>query len=184
LRAGNIVPIVPDSFLLFSAYASALLHQFVDLKLRLGSRFFEELRMPRHWQPDDISPFERVRILDPRPIERFNRAGLKHLARAFPAFAGARLQQSWAGLIDVTPDAVPVIGPIESVPGFFLASGFSGHGFGLGPGAGKLMAQIVMGEKTCVDCAPFRFDRLNTRREATAAAADHVDAAYQEGTES
>lgn len=46
----------------------------------------------------------------------------------------------WAGMIDATPDVVPVIDAIESCPGLFLANGFSGHGFGIGPGAGKVIA--------------------------------------------
>jgi len=63
-------------------------------------------------------------------------------------------------LMDVTPDAVPVIGPVAALPGLFLATGFSGHGFGIGPGAGRLMAELVMGETPVVDPAPFRFARF------------------------
>ena len=54
-------------------------------------------------------------------------------------------RERWGGLIDVTPDAVPVISAVDALPGFYLATGFSGHGFGIGPGAGKLMADIVTG---------------------------------------
>jgi hypothetical protein len=66
----------------------------------------------------------------------------------------------WAGLIDVTPDAVPVISPVQALPGFFLASGFSGHGFGIGPASGRLIADLVAGDRPIVDPAPFRFERL------------------------
>jgi glycine/D-amino acid oxidase-like deaminating enzyme len=107
-----------------------------------------------------------VRILDPVPFERFNREGLAHLVKAFPAFAESRITQSWAGLIDVTPDAVPVIGAAGGIPGFFIASGFSGHGFGIGPGAGKLMADLVTGAQPSVDPAPFRFDRFKKTKAA------------------
>ena len=74
--------------------------------------------------------------MDPAELRRRN------LVRAFPAFAPAKIAQSWGRLIDTTPDAVPVIGPVPSVPGFYLMSGFSGHGFGIGPGAGRLMAEL------------------------------------------
>jgi glycine/D-amino acid oxidase-like deaminating enzyme len=103
-------------------------------------------------------------------VERFNREGLANLAHAFPAFAGATILQHWAGLIDVTPDAVPVIGPVASIPGFYVASGFSGHGFGIGPGAGRLMAELVTGEIPCVDPHPFRLDRFNKRAHVARAA--------------
>ena len=68
---------------------------------------------------------------------------------------------SWAGYIDATPDMLPVISPVERLPGMFLATGFSGHGFGIGPGAGKLAADLVMGRPPIVDPAPFRFSRFS-----------------------
>ena len=55
---------------------------------------------------------------------------------------------------------MPVISPIETMPGFFVATGFSGHGFGIGPGAGRLMADLVTGDNPVVDPAPFRFTRF------------------------
>jgi glycine/D-amino acid oxidase-like deaminating enzyme len=68
--------------------------------------------------------------------------------------------------MDVTPDAVPVIAPVSSVPGFYLATGFSGHGFGIGPGAGALMADLVIGSTPCVDPAPFRMERFKRLKRA------------------
>lgn len=63
-------------------------------------------------------------------------------------------------MIDAMPDAVPVIDKVEPLPGLFLITGFSGHGFGLGPGAGQLMAEIITGGKTCVDPKPFKLSRF------------------------
>jgi glycine/D-amino acid oxidase-like deaminating enzyme len=71
-----------------------------------------------------------------------------------------RVIDSWAGLIDVTPDAVPVISAVDALPGFHIASGFSGHGFGIGPAAGQLMADLVTGARPIVDPRPYRFERL------------------------
>lgn len=161
MRNANLAEIVPDSFRLFADFAPSLIRQWHELRLRLSGRFVTEWHTPRRWALDEISPFEQVRILDPAPVERFNRAGLRNLVRAFPAFAKAQVQQTWGGLIDVTPDAVPVIAPVHAIPGFYLASGFSGHGFGIGPGAGLLMADLVMGAQPRVDPHPFRLDRFN-----------------------
>jgi len=47
-----------------------------------------------------------------------------------------------------------------ALPGFHIATGFSGHGFGIGPGAGRLMADIVAGDRPIVDPAPFAFERF------------------------
>jgi len=112
------------------------------------------------WPLDRASPFEKTRMYDPEPMEKLNQEAKARLDQAFPIFAKARIAQQWAGLIDVTPDAVPVISPIDSVPGFFVATGFSGHGFGIGPGAGRLMADLVTGDPPIVDPAPFRFTRF------------------------
>ncbi len=64
-------------------------------------------------------------------------------------------------MIDVTPDAVPVIGEVPSVPGSLPRFGLSGHGFGIGPGAGRLTADLVAGDTPIVDPGPFAFARFS-----------------------
>ncbi|MCG8508562.1 MAG: FAD-binding oxidoreductase, partial [Rhodospirillales bacterium] len=160
MRNANIAPIVPDSFRLFADFFPTMIKSWHELRLRIGSRFIEEWQTPRHWRLDEKSPFERVRVLDPVAVDSLNRKGLRNLVKAFPAFAAAQITNSWSGLIDVTPDATPVIGPVGAIPGLFLASGFSGHGFGIGPGAGRLMSELVTGKTPCIDSYPFRLDRF------------------------
>ena len=160
LRNANVAPIIPDSFRLFTDFFPTFLSSWHELKLRIGRQFITELQMPRSWSLDAETPFEKIRTIDPMPHEPFNRKMLVTLKTAFPAFASARITDSWAGMIDATPDAIPVIGPVASVPGLYLSSGYSGHGFGIGPGAGKLMSDIVRGVTPAVDPHPFRFDRF------------------------
>ncbi len=155
----SMADIVPDSFRLFFRFLPALMLDRRGLKLRLGKRFIDEARLARRWRLDEISPFERVRVLDPEPVGWVLDEAAASLKDCFPAFRDMRIAERWAGVIDAMPDAVPVISPVEKLKGFYLATGFSGHGFGLGPGAGKLMAQLVMGEKPCVDPSPFRYSR-------------------------
>lgn len=164
-RNANIAPLTPDSFRLFCDYIPSLIKTWRELTLRVGGQFIREATMARSWKSDEVTPFEQVRILDPDPSMRFVNGGVNHLRDAFPVFRGAKITQMWAGLMDVTPDAVPVIAPVGSVPGFYLATGFSGHGFGIGPGAGALMADIVTGAKPCVDPAPFRMERFKRLRK-------------------
>jgi glycine/D-amino acid oxidase-like deaminating enzyme len=157
----NDVDIVPDSFRYFRHFRPALRSQWDALHLHFGGAFFREWRVPRRWALDQVTPFERTRILDPAPNTRATELALKRLVAAFPGFAGAKVAQHWAGMIDVTPDAVPVISPVEALPGFFIATGFSGHGFGIGPGAGKLTADLVTGTRPVVDPKDFRFSRFS-----------------------
>ncbi len=170
-RNANISPITPDSFRLFFDFAPSLVKQWRELRLRVGRRFIEEWRTPRRWALDAPSPFEAVRVLDPAPSDKILDEGRSHLAAAFPAFKDTEIVQRWAGLIDVTPDAVPVISPIAALPGLYLASGFSGHGFGIGPAAGRLAADLVLGAEPIVDPSPFRFERLARRAHGNATTA-------------
>ena len=159
-RGATHSPVVPDSFRLIGDFLPSLWSQRRELRLRLDRRFGAEWRMRRRWQLDETPPFEEVRVLDPEPSAALLGEARAHLAAAFPAFGTMKVAQSWAGLIDVTPDAVPVISPVAALPGFFIASGFSGHGFGIGPGAGRLMADLVCNDTPVVDPAPFRFERF------------------------
>jgi glycine/D-amino acid oxidase-like deaminating enzyme len=159
-RNANIAEIVPDTFRFFFDFLPSLISTWQELRIRVGHRFIEEWQVPRRWALDAVSPFERVRVLDPEPSRKVLEQGRANLIRAFPGFAGMKIVESWGGLMDVTPDAVPVISDVPSIPGFFIASGFSGHGFGIGPAAGQLMADVMLGTKPIVDPAPYRLQRF------------------------
>ena len=156
----SVADIVPDSFRLLRAFLPIFKLDWRGLKLRLGQRFIDEVKLKRRWALDEVTPFEHVRILDPKPVQWILDDVGQALRKDFPAFQNMQIAESWGGVIDATPDAVPVIDALQKQPGLFLASGFSGHGFGLGPGAAKLMAQIVTGDKPCVDPTPFKFNRF------------------------
>lgn len=158
--SGNVADIVPDSFRYVRDYLPALRMRHGDVRLRLGKRFMTELRQPTRWKLDAPSPFEAVRTLDPPAHEPILRQAQTHLTEAFPAFRAMRVAGRWGGMIDVTPDGLPVISAVDALPGFFLATGFTGHGFGISPGAGRLMAELVTGETPVVDPSPFRYSRF------------------------
>ena len=150
-----------DSFRLFGAYLPVLRKEWKHLRFRIGRQFLSDLSLPRRWALDAITPFEQVRVLDPEPDHRPLDDALSAFRRLHPAFAGAIEAKRWGGLIDVTPDAVPVISATDALPGLVLATGFSGHGFGLGPGAARLAAALVAGDMPLVDPSPFRFSRFS-----------------------
>jgi len=113
---------------------------------------------PRRWG-DGPSPFERIRVLNPSPnrgrVERIRQA----FGAAFPRLGDVRVRAAWAGMIDTMPDVVPVIdrGPVE---GLTIATGMSGHGFGIGPGVGRIVADLVTGQAPGHDLSRFRFGRF------------------------
>jgi glycine/D-amino acid oxidase-like deaminating enzyme len=149
-----------DSFRHFFKFLPALASSRKFIKLKFGGDLIKRLSPVRHWQDDETSPFEQTRVLNPAPSESavaMMRAGL---AKRLPQLANLPVAEAWAGMIDVTPDVVPVMDEIPSHPGLFLATGFSGHGFGIGPGAGKVMADMIIGKQAGYDLDRFRFSRF------------------------
>jgi glycine/D-amino acid oxidase-like deaminating enzyme len=158
--SGNVVDIVPDTLRFFGDFFPAMRMQRGNVRLRLGGRFVRDLLQPRRWRMDRPSPFEAVRTLDPPAHQAILKQARAHVTEAFPVFHTMRVAESWGGMIDVTPDGIPVISGVDALPGFFIATGFTGHGFGISPAAGRLMAELVMGETPVVDPAPFRYSRF------------------------
>ncbi len=122
------------------------------------------------WQLDRPTPMERMRILDPAVDNRTIRLTHARALELLPPLKNTHVTAAWAGYIDSTPDGVPGIGEIASIPGFILAAGFSGHGFGIGPGAGHLIADIITGDEPIVDPRPYHPDRF--RKSAWGKVAD------------
>ncbi len=108
------------------------------------------------------------RVLDPAPEP----GKLKHCLSAFhalfPAFEDTKIAESWAGVIEVTPDEIPVFDEAPGLAGLFIATGFSGHGFGMGPITGKLMAEMIAEGRPSLDLGGFRFTRFSEPRAAAA----------------
>ena len=130
------------------------------LNISFGKEFFEDLSTPRSWTANKRSPFESIRVREPRINHGLLDDAMRNTINAWPIFKDAELEESWAGLIDVTPDSMPVIDRVQDIPGLTVATGFSGHGFGTGPAAGQLAADIVMNDSPLVDPAPYRFNRF------------------------
>jgi len=159
--AVNLHPIVPDTFAFFRDFRPARRAESESVQVGLSAQSWRELFEIAPQPLDRPGAFERHRILDPRPDPRAVLQAFEQAKEALPALRGAEPEQIWAGLIDVTPDVVPVISHAEQVPGLVIATGFSGHGFGIGPGAGHLTADLVTGDAPIVDPAAFRLSRFS-----------------------
>ncbi len=98
--------------------------------------------------------------MNPQPNQKALSGIRRNLGIIFPALKGIEIAESWAGMVETTPDVVPIIDSPESIPGFHIATGFSGHGFGIGPGAGKALAAVLTGNDPGIDLQPFRLARF------------------------
>lgn len=90
-----------------------------------------------------------------------------------PPLLTAPTERVWGGLIDLTPDGLPVIDAPGELPGLVVASGFSGHGFGIGPMVGRLVAELALGKATSLPLDAFRLSRFRYRPAAQAALTLH-----------
>jgi glycine/D-amino acid oxidase-like deaminating enzyme len=159
-RGALDAPITLDHLLIGWRYLSQLRAQRSFLRPSLGREFIKDLGLARRWSANSSSPFEKIRTLDPSPNPDLNQEALTNLRNAWPVFDQAEIEEAWAGVIDITPDSNPVIDRIKEIPGLTIATGFSGHGFGTGPAAGQLAADLVSNATPLIDPSPYRFDRL------------------------
>jgi glycine/D-amino acid oxidase-like deaminating enzyme len=155
-------------------YAREFLPMFIKrikaVEFGIGRSFFRGPEALGSWEFDEESPFEQIRVLDPAPDRAAIRYLLGRFQRLYPALQGVAEAGAWGAYIDSTPDAVPVISPVDKIKGFVLAAGFSGHGFGTGPGAGHLAASLLTGDRPAVDPTPFRFSRFRDGSKVTVGA--------------
>ena len=157
---GLLHPITPSTFRFARKFLPALKQELGTMWVTINGDFFREFATPVRWDLDRQSPFEKTRVLNPSPSQRTLRQIRNNLNRVHPVLENTEIVESWAGMIETTPDVVPVICPAETLPGFYIATGLSGHGFGLGPGAGKAAAGMLTGKDSGIDISSFRLSRF------------------------
>ncbi|MGP6085678.1 NAD(P)/FAD-dependent oxidoreductase [Antarctobacter jejuensis] len=115
---------------------------------------------PRHWSAAEVSPFERMRILDPGPNEAKVDEITERFATIYPAVGRVVPRGTWGGMIDVLPDVVPVVDRVAQLPGLTVVTGMCGHGFGAGPGFGRIAVDLATGRDPGHDLTRFRMGRF------------------------
>ena len=158
--AGADIDITLDSLRASSYFLPELMRNQKSFAVKFGKPFFDDLfsrfarpsrRCPARARTPDI-PVNRKRVEEAQAI--FSQI----FGRSAP-----RIVKTWAGNIDVMPDALPVIDASTPVQGLAIATGFSGHGFGLGPAIGKILAEVCTGSEIAIDLGPFSADRFRRK---------------------
>ncbi|MBB3655626.1 glycine/D-amino acid oxidase-like deaminating enzyme [Rhizobium sp. BK650] len=152
----------PDVFRHATRYLPALMaHPFgTRYSLAAPKGYPDSWSTPRNWTADAESPFERMRVLDPAPEKSSLDAIRCDFKRLFQQFESVRLKTAWAGMIDAMPDVVPIVDRAQAIPGLFIATGMSGHGFGIGPGIGRIVSDLIQGNAPGHDLNRFRLSRF------------------------
>ncbi|RVA52483.1 FAD-binding oxidoreductase [Mesorhizobium sp. M7A.F.Ca.US.001.01.1.1] len=153
----------PDAFRHAGKYVSALMaNPFGTRYLPVAPRGYPDgWSTPRRWNADEESPFERMRVLNPAPETSALRAIDGGFRELFPQFTTVPLKASWAGMIDAMPDVVPIVDRAAAFPGLVVATGMSGHGFGIGPGMGRILSDLIQGNEPGHNLHRFRQSRFS-----------------------
>jgi sarcosine oxidase subunit beta len=93
---------------------------------------------------------------------------IERLVRRYPPAEGATIENAWAGLYDMTPDAHPIVGLVAE--GVYAACGFSGHGFMQSPAVGRALAELILRGESSIDLSPYALERF----EAGAVFPEHL----------
>ncbi|SFB78846.1 Glycine/D-amino acid oxidase [Bosea sp. CRIB-10] len=146
-----------DSLRAARFFLPGLLRHGSGFSLRLGRAFIDDLH-------ERLAVPDRERTVARRPrIPTNSKLAARTGATVRNLFAGAtgiEIVKSWAGRIDVLPDALPVLDAPSGIGGLIVATGFSGHGFGLAPAVGRHVARLAKGEAPAAILEPLRLDRF------------------------
>ena len=132
----------------------------MSFSLAAPTGFPDAWRTPRNWAADEISPFEKMRVLEPKLMEGAVERMRSRFAHRFPQIEQPDIVEAWSGMIDAMPDVVPIVDSVPQIPGLTLATGMSGHGFGIGPGFARAVMRRLLGQPDEHNLNRFRFNRF------------------------
>ncbi|MBI4337024.1 MAG: FAD-binding oxidoreductase [Chloroflexi bacterium] len=148
------------SFQHLGMFLPMYLKNWQTIRLHVGTELLRDLGRSMPGSSGRKHPFAHTVDWEPAPNRRKVEQNFKNFTQWFPGIQGLRIVKTWAGNIDATPDAIPVLGVVPNPKGFVFLTGFSGHGFGLGPMAAKVISELILDGKPSFDLRHFRYSRF------------------------
>lgn len=152
--------IVPDMLRYGTKFFELYRARKANVAVSFGREFFVNAWMEFRYFCLGKAPFSNHRVLDPQPDMALVHSAYRDAGKAMAGVTPEALAFAWGGVIDNTPDGVPVVSAVSQLPGLYLCTGFSGHGFSSSMGAGHCLAQLIVNGKSELDLSPFSYDRL------------------------
>lgn len=118
----------------------------VDIRSRPGSSNFYFYQHPSGKIIFCVTPNPQIWGYLDQDTSAFLPLASKRLIETMPKLANCRVRRTWRGTYPMTPDGNPILGEVEGIEGFLLATGACGQGFMLGPGVGQLMTHLILGD--------------------------------------
>jgi len=152
--AGTDTDITLESFTNMRFFLRAFRRNYKHLKLTLSADMFRSVA-------DLLNGDKKFAALpEPRLNHRKVQSNLLQFKKLFPHLQDVETWRSWAGRLDITPDLIPLIDRHQNYANVFMAFGFSGHGFALGPSIGQQLSQWVCSGQPTLDLSKFKHTRF------------------------
>ncbi len=158
-RAGEY-DVTLDSLRHLRLFLPVFLRNRTLLRVHIGKALLQDLARRLPGSPARKHPFAHTVDVEPATNPHTVQRCLDTFAQHFPSLGAVAVKRTWAGNIDCTPDLLPVLGPVPGLAGFYFATGFSGHGFAMGPLMGRLVTEWVLDGKPSMDLHPMRYARF------------------------
>jgi sarcosine oxidase subunit beta len=140
--------------------ATEAMDHFLDPMLMSFAKNFYMSQTVRGELVGGYSPHETRPTEDLTSTFSFAVGVKKLIEKHLPQIRSLKLLRQWAGYYDMTPDALPIMGP-AGYERFIQANGFSGHGFMLSPFVGEAIASMIAGSNRYeAFLSPFSFERF------------------------
>lgn len=167
---GVSIPVKPDAHEagITESIAPMVGPMIVDIRERPGSSNFYFYQHQTGKFIFCVTPNPQIWGLYDKDTSEFLPMGCRRLIEVVPKLANARIRRTWRGTYPMTPDGSPLLGNVEGIGGYLLATGMCGQGFMLGPGVAELITHLVTGtlsEQEVQSLHALRFDRAFTSKE-------------------
>jgi glycine/D-amino acid oxidase-like deaminating enzyme len=129
-------------------------------RFKVGRPLVRDVGTVAPWTDRSRHPFSVRHAVEPQANGKRVERGTRALEAMFPSIAPVTIEHRWAGNVDATPDAIPVIDALDRPKGLVVATGFSGHGFALGPITGRLVSELVVDGTASLTIEGMRFSRF------------------------
>ncbi len=160
---GLSLPVSPDAHEagITEAVQPMFTPMIVDIRSRPGSSNFYFYQHPSGKIIFCVTPNPQIWGFLDQDTSGFLPLASKRLIETMPALANCRVRRTWRGTYPMTPDGNPILGEVEGIKGFLLATGACGQGFMLGPGIGQLMTSLITDNLTDQERQVLHSMRLN-----------------------
>ncbi|HKS11517.1 MAG TPA: FAD-dependent oxidoreductase [Pseudomonas sp.] len=154
-----VAPVVKESFMYGYKYMPLLAIPDFPVHIALNRQLIDSFLQPTRWKLDEVSPFEKNRLMTAAPDLPELNASLEKLKVEFPAFTASKLIDQWSGAMAIAPDENPIISTVKEYPGLVLNTA-TGWGMTESPISSELTADLLLGKAPVLDPEPFSLYRF------------------------